>query len=73
MFLQFKDSYERLKIYLKYKENLSELEKRVSSEDGITTFSYGGIDYSEILNTQDSKQQYIKTLCKLNINFSIRR
>ncbi len=65
MFLQYKESYERLKIYLKYKENLNELEKRVSSGDGITTFNYGGIDYSEIFNYQDSKQQYIKTLCKI--------
>lgn len=64
MFLQYKESYERLKLYLKYKENLNELEKRVSSEDGVTTFNYGGIDYSEILNNQDSKKQYIKTLCK---------
>ena len=65
MFLKYKESYERLKLFLKYKENLSELEKNVTENEGNITFKYGNLDYSEILNTQDSKEQYIKTLRKI--------
>ena len=64
MFLKYKESYERLKIFLKLSENLSELEKKVTKEDGNVTYNYGNLDYSDILYTQDSKEQYIKTLCK---------
>jgi hypothetical protein len=64
MFLLYKESYERLKLYLKYKEELLDLEKNVTSENGNITFSFGKVEYSEIFQNQDTKAQYIKTLRK---------